>query len=103
MKPLYLLAEIYPHPEKIDEARQLFQELIEQTLKEPGCLIYELVSEHGSDHWIMIEKWESLDAWEKHMETDHVKLANRAAQGFTRLQTKLRFLDPVEDASFAIE
>ena len=95
MKPLYLIAEIYPHPDKLNLARALFDELILKTLAEPGCLLYDLVIEEHSDHWLMLEKWESREAWEQHMLTDHVKSVNAAALEVTRSSTKLRFLSPL--------
>lgn len=97
MTPLYLIAEIFPHPEKLDEAREAFDELIAKTLQEPGCLLYDLVIEQESDHWLMLEKWESQAAWEQHMETDHVKHINAVAPTLTSKETVLRFLHPVTE------
>jgi quinol monooxygenase YgiN len=92
MKPLYLIAEIYPHPDKLDVAHGLFRTLVENTLTEPGCLLYDLVVEEDADHWLMLEKWESKAAWENHMTTKHVLEANRHAEKVIRDRTKLRFL-----------
>lgn len=95
MKPLYLIAEIHPHPEKLDQAKKAFDELVTETIKEPGCLLYDLVIEQGSDSWLMVEKWESKTHWEAHMETEHVKKINELASDFVTRETKLRFLHPV--------
>ncbi|MFY9251712.1 MAG: putative quinol monooxygenase [Vulcanococcus sp.] len=92
MKPLYLIAEIYPHPDKLEAAHNLFSTLVENTLEEPGCLLYDLVIEEDADHWLMLEKWESRTAWEHHMTTAHVVEANKLAASLVRNQTKLRFL-----------
>lgn len=92
MRPLYLIAEIYPKPEKADAARILFETLVEKTLAEAGCLLYDLVLEEGSDHWLMLEKWESNAAWELHMTSAHVNEANKLAESLLRRPTKLRFL-----------
>jgi quinol monooxygenase YgiN len=92
MKPLYLIAEIYPHPDKLVIAHELFNSLVESTLEEPGCLLYDLVVEEDADHWLMLEKWESKAAWEHHMTTEHVTQANKLAETVTREKTKLRFL-----------
>lgn len=97
MTPLYLIAEIYPHPDKLVAAREAFDDLIAKTTQEPGCLLYDLVIEQGSDHWLMLEKWESQEAWELHMETDHVKLINEVGSSLTRQPTVLRFLHPVTE------
>lgn len=95
MTPLYLIAEIYPHPEKLTEAREAFDELIAKTLLEPGCELYDLVVEEGSDYWLMIEKWASLEAWQQHMETAHVKHIQVVTPTVTSKETVLRFLHPV--------
>lgn len=92
MRPLYLIAEIYPKPEKVDAARNLFETLVEKTLAESGCLLYDLVIEEEADHWLMLEKWESNVAWELHMTTAHVTEANKLAESLLRRPTKLRFL-----------
>jgi quinol monooxygenase YgiN len=97
MTALYLIAEIFPQPEKLNEAREAFDELIEKTLQEPGCLLYDLVIEQGSDHWIMLEKWASQEAWEQHMETSHVKHINQISPSLTHKRTVLRFLYPVTE------
>ena len=92
MKPLYLIAKIFPHPDKIDAAHSLFDALVKNTLEEPGCLLYDLVIEQDADHCLMLEKWESKDAWEQHMSTVHVRETNKLAEAVTRDKTKLRFL-----------
>lgn len=97
MTPLYLIAEIYPHPEKLTEAREAFNDLIAKTLQEPGCLLYDLVIEQDSDHWLMLEKWASQEAWEQHMGTDHVKHIQVVTPTVTRKETVLRFLHPVTE------
>jgi quinol monooxygenase YgiN len=45
----------------------------------------------------MLEKWASKEAWEQHMETDHVKHINRITPSLTHKQTLLRFLHPVTE------
>lgn len=94
MTPLYLIAEIYPHHEKLAEAKAIFQALAEKTLREPGCLLYDLVMEDDSDHWLMLEKWESREAWDAHMETEHVKQNQIDTPLISRKPTLLRFLTP---------
>jgi quinol monooxygenase YgiN len=97
MTPLYLIAEIYPHPDKLTEAREAFDDLIAKTVQEPGCLLYDLVVEKDSDHWLMLEKWASQKAWEHHMETDHVKNINHITPSLTQKKTVLRFLHPITE------
>jgi quinol monooxygenase YgiN len=96
MKPLYLIAEIFPHPDKLLEARAAFAELIAATKKEQGCLLYDLVTEGTSETWLMIEKWESRQAWDAHMLEPHVVHINSIESEITRAPTKLNFYNPLE-------
>jgi quinol monooxygenase YgiN len=96
MSPFYLIAEIFPDPNKLSEAKAAFAELVEETRKEPGCLLYELVAEEGTDCWVMIEKFESKAAWDSHMLQPHVLKMNELSQVFTRAKTNLRFFTSVE-------
>jgi quinol monooxygenase YgiN len=98
MNPLYLIAEIHPLPEKLNDARAALEALILESKKELGCLLYDLVIEsstEGSETWIMMEKWESKQAWDRHMETAHVEQMNRLSPDFSQRETKLRFLHPL--------
>ena len=94
MKALYLIAEIYPKPETLERLSEEFKTLIEKTRAEEGCLLYDLVEEEGFDGWLMIEKWESREHWEKHIESDHVKHINSLDELFTT-PTNLRFMTEV--------
>lgn len=98
MTPLYLIAEIYPDASKLDRAHELFDELIANTHQEPGCLLYDLVIEEEADHWLMLEKWESVEAWNLHMETAHVKRHQQVSPEVMRAPTVLRFLHPANQA-----
>lgn len=98
MTPLYLIAEIYPHPKKLREAKAIFESLIAKTLQEPGCLLYDLVIEEGADCWLMLEKWESREAWEAHMETEHVRQNQIDTPNVSSAETILRFLSPMQSA-----
>lgn len=72
MEPLYLVARIHPRPDRVDEARLALQDLIDGSLQEPGCEMYDLVvSDEDPNTWVMVEKWSSREAWDAHMETEH--------------------------------
>jgi quinol monooxygenase YgiN len=43
----------------------------------------------------MIEKWASVEAWQQHMETEHVKHIQVVTPTVTAKETVLRFLHPV--------
>lgn len=93
MRPLYLIAEIYPDPNKLAEAMTAYESLIVATRKEQGCLLYDLVVEEDSECWLMLEKWESRSAWNQHMTSEHVLAMNATSPEFSSQPTKLRFLE----------
>lgn len=94
MNPLYLIAEIFPNPENLEAAKQAYLELREATLREDGCVCYDLVSD-GDTQWFMLEKWASREAWDRHMETAHVAKIRTLEPQITSQQTKLNILSAV--------
>lgn len=96
MQPLYLIAVISPRADRIDEARSAFARLVQSTLAEPGCEVYDLVtSPDDPTTWLMLEKWSTREAWEAHMRTSHVIAHNAEAESFLTCPAELRFYDPI--------
>lgn len=95
MTALYLVAEIHPHPDKHEVARTALKKLVEETQKEAGCEIYELVAEQGSGSWFMIEKWSTKHDWELHMKTDHIKEVQETSSEYLLKPADLRFFEPI--------
>lgn len=58
--------------EKYDEIMGLCKELVVETRKEDGCIKYEM-HQDANDKAIltMIEEWESQEALDKHMQSEH--------------------------------
>ncbi|HOA20312.1 MAG TPA: putative quinol monooxygenase [Sedimentibacter sp.] len=57
---------------KAEEAIKLYEELVEKTRKEEGCISYSLFRDIEDDSILtMIEEWESKDALDKHFKTEH--------------------------------
>ena len=60
--------------EKTDKFMDLVKQLVETTRKEVGCITYELYQdEKDASIMTMIEEWESRDALNRHMESEHFK------------------------------
>ena len=60
-------------PEGVETAAKAAQEMVAETVKEPGCLIYEFSQILGhSNHFRVYEEWESQAALEAHMATPHM-------------------------------
>lgn len=74
MTQLTVVAKITAKKGKEKEARNGLQELIEPTLKEEGCINYDLhISADNPGVFLFYENWASYDLWQKHLENDHIK------------------------------
>lgn len=96
MTYLYLKADIYPNLAKREEVEAAYAELMRASLSEPGCLLYDLVvDEENPQVWHMFEKWESRDAWNDHMKTEHVAKIQQLEPELIVVPTKLNFYTSV--------
>ena len=78
-----------------EEVGQTLAKLIEPTLKEDGCINYDLHrSIENSAVYVFHENWESKNHLDKHLETDHIKACQAALDGKTE-STELFLLNKV--------
>ncbi|MBI6872105.1 putative quinol monooxygenase [Clostridium aciditolerans] len=57
---------------KVEEVIKLYEELVRETRKEEGCIKYELYQDEKDPRVLaVIEEWESKDALERHMNSEH--------------------------------
>ena len=62
--------------EKLDRALPVYEELVAETVKEPGCVSYELLQQREDPCQLMLlEKWHSQEHLDAHTHTDHFKKA----------------------------
>lgn len=67
-----VVAKNFIQEDKINEAIELYKELVEKTRKEQGCIKYELCQDTQNPTILtMIEEWEDRDFLEKHFKTEH--------------------------------
>ena len=67
-----VVARGYYQEGKAEEAIKLYEELIEKTRKEEGCISYSLFRDIEDDSILtMIEEWENKDALDKHFKTEN--------------------------------
>ena len=67
-----VVAKGYFYEDKTQEAIKLYEELVEKTREEDGCISYSLFRDIEDNSILtMIEEWESKDALGKHMKTEH--------------------------------
>jgi quinol monooxygenase YgiN len=75
-----VVAKGYFYEDKTEEAIKIYEELVEKTRLEDGCISYNLFRDKNDCSILtMIEEWKSQDALDKHMKTEH----------FTRLVPQL--------------
>lgn len=69
-----VVAKNYIKEDKIEEAVEHIKKLVEITVKEEGCIKYELYQDEKDKSILtMIEEWESKEALDKHMSSEHFK------------------------------
>jgi pentatricopeptide repeat protein len=69
-----VVAKSYVKNEKLSKALELTKEMVEKTVKEEGCIRYELFQDIKDPNvMIFIEEWESEEALNKHMVSEHFK------------------------------
>ena len=69
-----VVAKSLAKADKLDKYLELAQELVEKTVKEEGCIKYELFQDMQDPKvMIIIEKWENEEALNKHSASEHFK------------------------------
>jgi quinol monooxygenase YgiN len=57
-----------------EEFAKAFKPCLAATVKEDGCKAYELCADADDKHrFALFEEWKTVEALEKHLQTDHVK------------------------------
>jgi quinol monooxygenase YgiN len=84
---IHVLAIITAHPGKRTELLELFQAVIQTVREEQGCIEYGVAVDvaqadpaFGSDTYVVIEKWESMEALKAHAAAPHMKGFGEAAK-----------------------
>ncbi|MDF1880124.1 antibiotic biosynthesis monooxygenase [Sulfurimonas sp. MAG313] len=80
--PLTIVAHIQAVQGQGDFVKKELLKLIEPTLKEKGCIQYDLQNENNNpEQFLFFEIWENRELWQDHMQTPHI----------------LEFIDTIED------
>ena len=73
-KDLTIIARIQAKAEKIDFIKSEVVKLIKPTRKENGCIQYDLLQDNEKlEVFVFYERWESIELWQEHMQSDHLK------------------------------
>jgi quinol monooxygenase YgiN len=83
---VHVLAIITAYPGKRTQLLELFQAVIPTVREEQGCIEYGVAVDaakadpaFGSDTYVVIEKWESLETLKAHSVAPHMKAFGEAA------------------------
>ncbi|MGW9685862.1 putative quinol monooxygenase [Flagellimonas sp. 2504JD1-5] len=78
---LTIIAKILAKEEKRELVQQELLNLIHTTMAEKGCIDYSLHQDNQNPNlFLFYENWESLDLWQKHMESAHVAACTLAIE-----------------------
>lgn len=81
-KQLTITASIVAKTEKREFVKQALLKLIPPTLKEDGCLNYDLHQDNENpDRFFFYENWSSYDHWQKHNNSAHIAAHRKATEG----------------------
>ncbi|MEQ9022013.1 MAG: putative quinol monooxygenase [Pseudomonadales bacterium] len=85
---LTIIARPTVDPEKLDEVKLAMFDLVKETLKEDGCIRYELHQDNSEPNKLtFIEIWQSHELWQKHMDGEAVsKFRERASGGIVAME-----------------
>lgn len=70
MSALVVIATIKSVPGKEAELEKHLKALVEPSLKDAGCLRYELNESTCKTKWIFTEQWKTRELWDQHLNTE---------------------------------
>tara|TARA_R110002074_G_scaffold170006_2_gene332231 strand:+ start:13946 stop:14236 length:291 start_codon:yes stop_codon:yes gene_type:complete len=81
-KKLTIVARIEANPDKVELIKAELLKLVEPTLKEAGCIQYDLHQDNENPAvFVFYENWESHELWQEHMNNTHLAKYMKAAEG----------------------
>ncbi|RCS26752.1 antibiotic biosynthesis monooxygenase [Polaribacter sp. WD7] len=79
---LTIVAKILAKPEKRELVKNELLKLIKTTLKEEGCINYDLHQDNENENlFLFYENWESKALWQQHMNNSHLAEYSKATEG----------------------
>jgi quinol monooxygenase YgiN len=71
---LKVIAKSYAKADMLDRILELSKEMVEKTVKEEGCIKYELFQDVKDPNvLVIVEEWEDQAALDRHMASEHFK------------------------------
>ena len=82
MTQLTIVAKILAKEEKREQVKTELLKLIPVTLKEEGCINYDLHQDNEDPNlFLFYENWTNRELWQKHMANSHLKTYMKATEG----------------------
>ena len=92
---LTITATIIAKPEKREVVKQALLKLIPPTLKEEGCLNYDLHEDNSNpNRFFFYENWANRDLWLNHNASAHIAAHKKATEGAV-LEVLIHEMSPV--------
>jgi len=80
--PLTIVANIHAKADQVDFVKAELVKLIAITLKEEGCITYDLHQDNENPaHFMFYESWETRELWQAHMGQPHLQDYMAATEG----------------------
>jgi len=91
---IYVVAELCLKPGMADKAVAEARKVVAGTVKEDGCIFYDMHrSIHDPDKLVVVERWASREALDRHMGTPHLKAWREAGKEFVASR-KVEIISP---------
>ena len=95
MNQLTITATIIAKPEKRELVKQALLKLIPPTLKEEGCLNYDLHEDNtDTNRFFFYENWANRELWLNHNASAHIAAHRKATEGAV-LEVIIHEMSPV--------
>jgi quinol monooxygenase YgiN len=80
---IYVVAQLTLKPGMAEKAATAARLVVAGTVKEDGCISYEAhLSVSDPTHMVIVERWTSREALQRHMDTPHLKAWRAAGAEF---------------------
>ncbi|MGB6116801.1 MAG: putative quinol monooxygenase [Mesorhizobium sp.] len=97
---IYVIATIELKPGSVDAVREAAAACRAETLKEDGCIAYEMFSSlSNADELVVVEQWASREALTAHSKQPHLKVWRDASAPHT-LSRKIEIVHPEKVEQF---
>ncbi|UJR13603.1 hypothetical protein I4U23_000616 [Adineta vaga] len=91
-KPIvYVVADLWPFPEKAKEAKKILVEVVPEAKKERSCLKYELCENYNDRaQFTLLQAWSTEEALENHLKGELIIKATENLRTLLAQPTEIR-------------